>query len=95
MKRSLMALAAVALLSAGVGCNRQFVNDGCVTCETGRGSRHCNSCGQGSGLLGKLCQHDAECVNPGPPTAQVAYPYYTVRGPRDYFCDDPPTIGPR
>lgn len=30
---------------------------------------------------------------PGPPTAQTAYPYYTVRGPRDFFVDNPPTIG--
>lgn len=29
----------------------------------------------------------------GPPTGQVAYPYYTVRGPRDFLVDNPPTIG--
>jgi hypothetical protein len=29
----------------------------------------------------------------GPPTAQVAYPYYTTRGPRDFLLDNPPTIG--
>ncbi len=29
----------------------------------------------------------------GPPTAQVGYPYYTVRGPRDFLLDNPPTIG--
>lgn len=29
----------------------------------------------------------------GGPMAQVAYPYYTVRGPRDFFLDNPPTIG--
>jgi hypothetical protein len=35
-----------------------------------------------------------EYVGPqGPPTAQVAYPYYTVRGPRDFFLDNPPSIG--
>jgi hypothetical protein len=35
-----------------------------------------------------------EYVGPqGPPTAQVAYPYYTVRGPRDFFIDNPPSIG--
>lgn len=27
------------------------------------------------------------------PTAQVAYPYYTVRGPRDFLLDNPPSIG--
>ena len=35
-----------------------------------------------------------EYVGPqGPPTAQVAYPYYTIRGPRDFFLDNPPSIG--
>ncbi|MFM8327225.1 MAG: hypothetical protein ACKN9U_20395 [Pirellulaceae bacterium] len=33
----------------------------------------------------------------GPPSGidapQVAYPYYTVRGPRDYFLDDPAPLG--
>ena len=30
----------------------------------------------------------------GPPVAQVTYPYYTTRGPRDYFEANPPSIGP-
>ena len=30
----------------------------------------------------------------GAPTAQVAYPYYTHRGPRDFLMDNPPSIGP-
>ncbi len=29
----------------------------------------------------------------GGPAAQVAYPYYTARGPRDFLMDNPPTIG--
>jgi hypothetical protein len=29
----------------------------------------------------------------GPPTATVAYPYYTHRGPRDFLLDNPPSIG--
>ena len=29
----------------------------------------------------------------GPATAAYAYPYYTVRGPRDFLMDKPPTIG--
>ena len=32
-------------------------------------------------------------VNPGPPSGTVAYPYYTVRGPRDFLLDNPPSIG--
>jgi hypothetical protein len=47
------------------------------------------------GLLG---HHAAANLNnrpftPGPPSAQVGYPYYTVRGPRDFLASDPPTIG--
>jgi hypothetical protein len=35
-----------------------------------------------------------EYIGPqGPPTAQVAYPYYTTRGPRDFLLDNPPSIG--
>ncbi len=47
------------------------------------------------GLLG----HDAPAAlnnrpfTPGPPSAQVGYPYYTVRGPRDFLVDNPPSIG--
>jgi hypothetical protein len=44
---------------------------------------------------------DARVQNPrafvgptGPPTAAVTYPYYTVRGPRDFLLNDPLTIGP-
>lgn len=32
--------------------------------------------------------------NPGPPTAQVTYPYYTNRGPRDFLARSPRSIGP-
>ena len=48
-----------------------------------------------TGLMG---HNAAQSLNsrpftPGPPTGQVAYPYYTVRGPRDFLLDQPPTIG--
>jgi hypothetical protein len=29
----------------------------------------------------------------GNPGAVVAYPYYTIRGPRDFLLDNPPSIG--
>lgn len=29
----------------------------------------------------------------GPSTATYGYPYYTIRGPRDFLMDNPPTIG--
>jgi hypothetical protein len=36
---------------------------------------------------------NGRAFTPGPPTGQVGYPYYTVRGPRDFLQNDPPTIG--
>lgn len=30
----------------------------------------------------------------GPPVGQTTYPYYTTRGPRDYFAARPASIGP-
>ena len=41
------------------------------------------------------CCEAPHCGNPGPPTGGVAYPYYTVRGPRDFLADNPPSIGPQ
>ena len=35
-----------------------------------------------------------EDVMRGDATPTVSYPYYSVRGPRDYFLDNPPSIGP-
>ena len=32
-------------------------------------------------------------MNGGPPGPTYAYPYYTVRGPRDFLIDNPPSIG--
>lgn len=31
---------------------------------------------------------------PGPPVGQTAYPYYTLRGPRDFLRNNPPKLGP-
>ena len=46
-----------------------------------------------------MCPHgggypEYPAFNPGPPHGQVAYPYYTTRGPRDFLRDNPPNIGP-
>ncbi len=47
------------------------------------------------GVLGHGAAHQLQNqpFTPGPPSAQVGYPYYTVRGPRDFLLDNPPTIG--
>ncbi len=59
----------------------------------------CNGC-NGGGCLGGPggpCNSSGDQnynFNAGPPTGQVAYPYYTTRGPRDFLMCNPPSIGP-
>lgn len=45
---------------------------------------------------GEVCEEAAEqpAAAPGPPAAAITYPYYTVRGPRDFLAKNPPSIGP-
>jgi hypothetical protein len=64
-------------------CRRQF-------CGTGPapGCSCCPFCG-----CGPSGDHNYNFA-PGPPVAQTAYPYYTLRGPRDFLQDNPPSIGP-
>ena len=47
---------------------------------------------------GCMGHHAGDAMNsrpfyPGPATAQVGYPYYSHHGPRDFFVDNPPTLG--
>ncbi len=78
MKRVIFFLS-VAVVSAGlVGCRIDGEQCAC------RGYRGAGGAGGDGG---------AE-VAQGPPTGQVAYPYYTVRGPRDFLDKNPESIGP-
>lgn len=75
---------------------RERRNSGCGAC----GGVGCGRClGRLAGRAGQLCPHrggypEMTTFNPGPPVGQVAYPYYTVRGPRDFLQGNPPPIGP-
>lgn len=64
-------------------------DDGCSACE-GCGGRGCGMCG-GCGV----CRKDRGCyqqegdANQNYPGAYVGYPYYTLRGPRDFLACNP------
>jgi hypothetical protein len=64
--------------------------------QDGGGGGHYGPYGGPHGTPGYPHHHRTrEYTGPqGPSTAQVAYPYYTTRGPRDFFVDNPPSIGP-
>lgn len=38
-------------------------------------------------------KHAGPARGAGPATPTVAYPYYTIRGPRDFLAGDPPSLG--
>ncbi len=87
MKRGLFVLLALVALGGLTGCMRQNVarngDDPCVQ-ECGR---HCRRpFGHGQGGPGVQPEQ--------PPVAAVTYPYYTLRGPRDFLQREPSPIGP-
>jgi hypothetical protein len=59
-------------------------------------------CDDPNGYPGRLCSHqrcrrfprDPGCPVAAPAGAAITYPYYTVRGPRDFLARSPRPIGP-
>ncbi len=45
-------------------------------------------------MTARNCANGGCGLPPGPQTGAVQYPYYTTRGPRDFFMCNPPSIGP-
>jgi hypothetical protein len=81
------------LAGRGVATDRMFGQNGADVC----GADGCGLHGYfASGWRGGCHNQDYRQDQPpyGPQTAQVAYPYYTIRGPRDFLVDNPPSIGP-
>lgn len=100
MKRftALAMLVATALIS--VGCQGNQLG-ACRQCGSGGGFGGRTGAGHGGGLAnhGPLVPGGGHHFRPneepkGPETATVAYPYYTLRGPRDFLARNPPSIGP-
>lgn len=70
----------------------------------GGGPGGCDSCGMAESQpmpRPKYAKHHhakrrppADTYAAGPPAAQVTYPYYTNRGPRDFLAKNPRNIGP-
>jgi hypothetical protein len=88
------------LLDRGCGCVQPTEGceavEGCQSCEDPcddgcvPARAHCGLC-KGRGC--RACRGE-EVAAPGPPTGAITYPYYTVRGPRDYLARNPQSIGP-
>ena len=102
MKRALSLLLVSTLWIALAGCCR----DRCC-CHQPQPGSGCYGCANGQdGCYGQCqsgCIHDRGEETPGgrirpfqqgPTTPQVTWPYYSLHGPRDYFADNPQTLGP-
>ena len=77
MKSAMFALLAAAMIVGSSGCGT--LNP--FSRGGGDEAAGCAACGGGPQFQS------------GPPTAQVAYPYYTIRGPRDFLARNPRSVG--
>lgn len=98
MMRQLLLLCAAMALVAGSGC--KMLPSRCTNCGQDQAKMQQQAHQQ-------VMQAQAQQVMPaqamapanpmmqqaGPASAAYAYPYYTVRAPRDYFMKNPPSIG--
>ena len=101
MKRVMLLMTLAVTLLGSTGCNQ--MNSQCNTCNGPLGCRPCKLGWQRGGtdyqrFLGQNGKYahgggDGGAGAQGPATAQVAYPYYTTRGPRDFLQANPPSIG--
>ncbi len=83
--------------ACGLQGRRAGRSEGCSACD-GNG---CGLCQRVAGRLRGLNPNphaggypEGQNFNPAQPSGQVAYPYYTVRGPRDFLNSNPASIGP-
>jgi hypothetical protein len=100
MRHALFVLFAVMILAGVSGClhNQVASNGGPSVQACGRAARCWPPCGAcGGGGLGR--DRDRGRAGPAlapqqPPVAAITYPYYTLRGPRDFLERTPTPIGP-
>ena len=96
MRKAPIAIAAL-LTCLTVGCYHNVPQNTCNNCSV-HGNRP--RLGLQSGWPQPVARLPHGTMNeqfagpPGPPTGTYAYPYYTVRAPRDFLLDNPPSIGP-
>jgi hypothetical protein len=93
MRTAMLALVALATLIPNVGC--VGARGACSQCQGCDG--HGGGCIR-NGFFAQTFGPDRFATGAqegmgAPQTGQVAYPYYTNRGPRDFLMSNPPSIG--
>ena len=86
MKRTIFVMLTVVALAMTTGCLRRHCREN--ACPTG-------NCPQADACpAGPRCCRGQEAAAPGPASGAVAYPYYNLRGLRDFLDRNPSSIGP-
>lgn len=97
MRNLISSLCLCGLVALLVGCQGGVP---CRECANHRVLGHAAKSNSGCplGVCGKggcVHKHHRQAEPPaGPPTPTYYYPYYTLRGPRDFLQNNPPSIGP-
>lgn len=99
MKRAWFGVLGATLMALAAGCAHHQVacsSNGDVQACGRRGlvARHRAACPVHGYACGGTCRAAHRGDDPVPPMAQITYPYYTVRGPRDFLQRVPTPIGP-
>ena len=97
MKRTIFVMLAVAALGMMTGClHRHCRDNACPQAEACPADDGCHHFGLLKGCCARHQCRDGgqEAAAPGPSSAAVAYPYYNLRGPRDFLERNPQSIGP-
>ncbi|MCC6126293.1 MAG: hypothetical protein IT426_15145 [Pirellulales bacterium] len=102
MKRTIFVLLAVVTLAITTGCLRRQCRENacpdgsCPQAAAVVGDADCPRCRllNGCCCLHRRCAGGQQVGDPGPASGAVAYPYYNLRGPRDFLERNPQSIGP-
>ncbi len=97
MRKAFLGFAALAVLAAS-GCQHNLAQNGCSNCNGGRGGILGGGGNNGRpDFVARVPRGEVHQLNNpangGPPSATTAYPYYSVRAPRDFLVPNPPSIG--
>jgi hypothetical protein len=95
MKARLLCAVLLFVVCAATGCHTVNLCDGSHHAAKGLGRYGGGGSGLADGRNANYGHHQTRTYDgpQGPATAQVGYPYYTTRGPRDFFTNNPPSIG--
>ena len=101
MKRTIFVMLTVVALAITTGCLKRHCRDN--ACPAGNCPQAESNCPTDPGPRCRLlhCRRGEEAAapsqqvaDPGPTGGAVAYPYYNLRGPRDFLERNPQSIGP-